>query len=151
MSEDINVTESPDLSGLASNPDAVVTSAELEPVTTSQEATFDGCWWHVHGTGNFKNMVEYTFETGAIPPGLRVSNWPVKERLSPYHHFYQPCNVFVDPDGCLNLKVPGGQNPEQQNGCVYCAEVGTVEQQILYGSVRTLASFSDVPGTCHGK
>ncbi|KAF2218312.1 concanavalin A-like lectin/glucanase domain-containing protein, partial [Elsinoe ampelina] len=40
--------------------------------------------------------------------------------------------------------------PGLVNGEVSSAEVRTVYRDILYGSVRTVAKASSVPGTCHG-
>jgi hypothetical protein len=52
----------------------------------------------------------------------------------------------------LALTVPGGQRPsEQSDWRLSCAQVETVAHNIQYGSVRTKAVFSQVPGTCHGE
>ncbi|EXJ90712.1 hypothetical protein A1O1_03816 [Capronia coronata CBS 617.96] len=68
----------------------------------------------------------------------------------PYNVRYDPNNVAIR-DGVLTLTVPGQQDPDHDpDNAVNCAEVTTVEQNILYASVRTNAIFSQVPGTCHG-
>ena len=72
-----------------------------------------------------------------------------RDTRAPYKRSFKIENVYVQ-NGVLCLKVPGNQRPENGQG-VGCAEVETVEDRIKWASVRTIASFSDVPGTCHGK
>jgi hypothetical protein len=112
--------------------------------------------WNVPGVGHFKKRAVYTFEGGSLPDGLQASNYTVACRSVsggssiPYNEIFDPVNVRLSR-GFLNLTVPGGQTPtEAQNFAVSGAEVTTVEQNILYASVRTNAIFSKVPGTCHG-
>lgn len=106
--------------------------------------------WVVPGTGTFANKSVYTFEGNSLPAGLSASNYNVDDRSggAPYNHVFTSKNVTVS-GGFLNLKVPGGQKPSSKIP-ITSAEVVT-DKKMLYGSVRTNAIFSVVPGTCHGK
>jgi hypothetical protein len=105
--------------------------------------------WVVPGTGTFANKSVYTFEGNSLPAGLSASDYKVDDRSggAPYNHVFTPKNVSVS-GGFLNLKVPGRQKPNATTP-ITSAEV-TTDKQMLYGSVRINAIFSDVPGTCHG-
>ncbi|KAJ9605490.1 hypothetical protein H2200_010147 [Cladophialophora chaetospira] len=113
--------------------------------------------WVVPGVGRFKKRAVYTFEQATLPAGLTKSNYTLKCRTAnrpqdgvPYNEIFKPKNVQLS-NGFLNLIVPGGQKPtKEDNYAISCAEVTTVEQNILYASVRTTAIFSQEPGTCHG-
>ena len=56
-------------------------------------------------------------------------------------------NVAVSSGGYISLTVPGGQvaNP------IMSAEIQTAAKDALYGSIRTVAMASTVPGTTHGE
>ena len=126
-------------------------------VSGSEDVTKDGHAWVVPGVGSFTKRAVYAFEDDTVPAGLNVSDYTVQCREDttpssiPYNERFDPANVSVSR-GFLNLLVPGGQNPTIDNDyAVSCAEVTTKEENILYGSFRTSAIFSDVPGTCAGK
>jgi hypothetical protein len=112
----------------------------------------DGAWV-VPGVGTFQKRAVYTFDGCSLPAGLYKSNYTVQSRRVgqiPYNERFDPANVQLC-NGFLNMTVPGGQQPTQaDNYAIRCAEVTTVDQNILYGSVRTKAIFSQVPGTVHG-
>ena len=106
--------------------------------------------WTVKGVGNFKHSETFTFENGKIPDGLRVSDYRVIKGTAPFDYWNRQQNTYVGEDGFLNLLVPGSQRPENQDNLAYTAEIATVEDQIKYASVRTLAVLSKVPGVCCG-
>jgi hypothetical protein len=117
---------------------------------SSCQPTQNSCGqWVVDGTGTFANKKVFTFEGTSLPAGLTSSKYQVDDQSAgaPYNHCFDPSNVVVS-DGFLNLKVPGGQEPTSDNA-ISCAEI-TTKFKIQYGSVRTNAIFSTVPGTCHG-
>jgi hypothetical protein len=123
----------------------------------NEEVCRDGDAWVVPGVGRFDKRAVYTFEEDELPAGLQKSNYTVQCRDFnppidiPYNERFDPKNVVVS-DGFLNLLVPGGQKPSNcTNFELSCAEVTTKEQNILYGSFRTNAIFSEEPGTCHGR
>lgn len=118
--------------------------------SSSAQPTQNSCGqWVVPGTGTFANKSVFTFTGSSLPAGLSASNYQVDDRSggAPYNHVFKPANVAVS-GGFLNLKVPGGQTPNA-NTAISSAEVVTTTN-LLYGSVRTNAIFSTVPGTCHG-
>ena len=114
--------------------------------------------WVVPDAGTFSNRAVYTFDQDTLPDGLTISDYTVQCREEarrdpiriPYNERFHPKNVQLS-NGFLNLTVPGGQEPtKKSNYAISCAEVTTVEQSILYGSIRTNAILSPEPGTCHG-
>lgn len=112
--------------------------------------------WVVPGVGSFMNQAVYSFKGNTFPDGLRKSNYTIysseatEPHRIPHNIRYDPANVRCQK-GYLNLTVPGAQNPNSSSdNAVNCAEVATVEDDILYASVRTRAIFSKEPGTCHG-
>ena len=98
----------------------------------------------------------YTFHQG-FPEGLQKSNYTLHQRgrgpspVVAFNPHYDPRNVHI-VNGMLALTVPGCQSPGEDSGWrLGCAQVETVAENIQYGSVRTKAIFSQVPGTCHGE
>ncbi|KEQ90567.1 hypothetical protein AUEXF2481DRAFT_9367 [Aureobasidium subglaciale EXF-2481] len=66
--------------------------------------------------------------------------------VSPLARRFDLVNVGLDViKKALTLTVPGGQS----SGPISVAQVATSYSDILYGSVRTVAKISDVPGTTH--
>ncbi|OCT54236.1 glycoside hydrolase family 16 protein [Cladophialophora carrionii] len=116
----------------------------------------DGAWV-VPGVGTFQKRAVYTFDECSLPAGLHKSNYTVQSRRVgygnpqiPYNERFDPANVQLR-NGFLTLTVPGGQQPTQaDNYAIRCAEITTVDQNILYASVRTKAIFCQEPGTIHG-
>ncbi|OAP55906.1 hypothetical protein AYL99_10058 [Fonsecaea erecta] len=140
----------------AGNTIATSSTAQTSIVQNSnarEEVTADGDKWVVPGVGKFTHRALYTFQGHSLPDGLKKSNYSVYCKNAgdiPFNERYDPANVRCSR-GLLRLTVPGGQKPSKQTGyAVSCAEVTTVEENILYGSFRTTAVFSTEPGTCHG-
>ena len=104
-----------------------------------------GCHYIVPSTGSFTHKEIFDFETlNTLPEELHADQYdisPANDRA----YGYNKQNVVVTPK-TLHLRVPGGQE-----GMIYNAQMCTTVQDILYGSVRTWAKISDVPGVCHGK
>lgn len=116
--------------------------------------------YNVDGVGMFTSHAVYTFADNVWPPdGLRASdNEAIRDQNhgAPYNHIFLSSNVFV-ADGYLQIKVPGSQtpstaqnNPITAQNSISAGEVSTTDAGILYGSVRTTATFSTVPGTVQG-
>lgn len=101
--------------------------------------------WVVHSAGSFTHSQTFDFSTLTSFPtnDLVISTYPIGS--SPYTQLYTTANVAVS-SGSLQLKVPGGQTASPILG----AEVSTHDDDILYGSVRTMIKASTVAGTCHG-
>ncbi|CAH0041124.1 unnamed protein product [Clonostachys rhizophaga] len=105
----------------------------------SAEPTFDNGVYVVSDTAQFSNHKQFTFEGSSLPDGLYAADWGIDENWSVNRE-----NVAVK-DGYLVLTVPGGQSKPYKS-----AEVDTTVGNILYGSVRTVAIFSQTPGVCNG-
>ena len=121
------------------------------------DVTWDVDAWVVSGAGRFTNRAVYTFNGDTLPAGLTKSGYTVQCRevtppsRIPHNKVFDSANVQLS-GGFLNLVVPGGQQPSSDNNhAVNSAEIVTAEQNILHGSVRTTAIFSEEPGTCHGQ
>ena len=99
----------------------------------------------VDGAGSFTHSQTFDFSALASFPtnDLVISTYPIGS--SPYTQLYTTSNVAVTSES-LQLKVPGGQTASPILG----AEISTHDDDILYGSVRTILKASTVPGTCHG-
>lgn len=142
---------------VASTTNASIASKSPAPTSTdNSDVTQIGNAWSVDGVGIFDHRAVYTFHHG-FPEGLQKSNYTLHQRgrgSSPVVAFnpqYDPRNVHI-VNGMLALTVPGRQKPSQNSGWrLGCAQVETVADNIQYGSVRTKAIFSQVPGTCHGE
>lgn len=87
----------------------------------------------------------FTFTGSTLPAGLYASNYKVGRSGAPLAHKFDPANVKVR-NGFLELIVPGGQKGKST---ISSAEVETTFTT-LYGSVRTWAILTEVPGVCNG-
>ncbi|KAK5314622.1 hypothetical protein LTR93_010346 [Exophiala xenobiotica] len=140
----------------SSTANASIASKSTTPASTDiSDVTQVGNVWLVDGVGTFDHRALYTFQNG-FPEGLEKSNYTLNQRgpgpnpAVPFSPHYEPRNVHIY-EGMLALTVPGGQRPsEPSDWRLSCAQVETVAHNIQYGSVRTKAMFSQVPGTCHG-
>ena len=118
-------------------------SSSLPPSTSSAgtSPTKEGCVWVVDGSGSFTQSLTIDFSVlNALPSTLKNSTDPIGS--TPFTQLYTTGNIAVQ-DGTMQLKVPGGQTASPILG----AEVYTVEENIRYGSVRTMMQVSTVPGT----
>ena len=106
-----------------------------------------GCVWVVPEAGHFTHHQKFDFSgMTTLPPGLNFEGDFIGAGVARFSQQYTSENIVV-AGGNLQLKVPGGQSSSPITG----AQVLTSDQDILYGSVRTVAMVSSVPGTCHGK
>lgn len=117
-----------------------------------RDVHYDGKYWVVANVGKFRKKAAFTFHVDVLPDGLETSYYTVNDKhfaAAPFNRQFRLENVNVE-DGVLQLTVPGGQTPLlMHNDIIRCAEVVTTEEKILHASVRTKATFSTVPGTCH--
>jgi Glycosyl hydrolases family 16 len=120
------------------------TRSSAAPTSSSTQPFKAGCLWNVPGVGSFTEMSNFKFEGTALPAGLQTNVYPVNDN-APFTHSFTASNAYVD-DSFLNLRVLG----KQTQSPIKCGEVQTTFKDIQYASVRTLAIFSDVPGTCAG-
>ncbi|TBU37975.1 concanavalin A-like lectin/glucanase [Dichomitus squalens] len=74
------------------------------------------------------------------------TSYPSDPTADPFPHTFVTDNVDIQ-DGYLTLKVSG---PTAQGASVLSAEVGTYDSNILYGTFKTVAIASPVPGVVHG-
>ncbi|KAF2837084.1 glycoside hydrolase family 16 protein [Patellaria atrata CBS 101060] len=113
-------------------------------------AAGQGCF-NVPDVGLFKHHDTFTFTGSSVPDGIYVSDGElVRDTQQPgtgatFDHIFNARNVRVR-NGFLELVVPGRQTTSPLES----GQVGTWADDMLYLSARTTATFSSVPGTCHG-
>ena len=131
------------LSGLAAS------AAVLHPqrITTSPAAIQNGAYYDVAGVGKFNTHLSVDFtNVTSLPSSLRADTYEVGGGAMPYSHLFEKHNVVVNKGDSLSLLIPGGQHQNPLS----TAQIVTAYDDILYGSVRTVAKASAVPGSCHG-
>ena len=100
----------------------------------------------VDGAASFTHQQTFDFsEITSLPSGLAISTDSISAGSAPFSQLYTAANIALT-GGTLQLKVPGGQRVSPILG----AELATMDKDILYGSVRTMAQISNVAGTTHG-
>lgn len=114
---------------------------------TSSAATWDGCQYQVKGVGNFNTHLSVDFtKISKLPSTLQVSTNTIGAGpYAPYARRFDASNIKLGTDG-LTMLVPGGQKKSP----ISSAQLITTWDDILHGSVRTVAIASNVPGTVHG-
>ncbi|KEQ74942.1 concanavalin A-like lectin/glucanase [Aureobasidium namibiae CBS 147.97] len=130
----------------------------LEKRYTSSAAgslTKGGCYYKVPNVGLFTTKFNYAWDnyftllsTGiGIVEDLVSSIYTVEAGNSPLSRRFDLVNIGISLlDPSMTLTVPGGQ----KQGPISSAQFTTAYDDILYGSVRTVAKISSVPGTTHG-
>ena len=130
----------------------------LEKRYTSSAAgslTKGGCYYKVPNVGLFTTRFNYAWDnyftllsTGiGIVEDLVSSIYTVEAGNSPLPRRFDLVNIGISLlDPSMTLTVPGGQ----KKGPISSAQFTTAYDDILYGSVRTVAKISSVPGTTHG-
>lgn len=114
-----------------------------------------GCYYSVPNVGLFTTRMSYSWNnaftlasTGVgVVQDLVSSIYTVGAGNSPLPRRFDLVNIgtsLLDPS--LTLTVPGGQT----KGPISSAQITTAYDDIMYGSVRTVAKISSVPGTTHG-
>lgn len=112
----------------------------------SSPAAKEGCLWTVDGVGSFTHTLTLDFSAlNALPSDvLNISTDTINSTdTDTGPRQFTTSNVAVK-DGALQLTVPGGQTISSP---ITGAEVYTLEESILYGSVRTMMEVSSVSGT----
>lgn len=131
----------------------VLVQLSLALPTPDRNLTPRSCERCVEGLGEFQKHVTYKFTGTTLPEGLHASDAQLihdQNNGAPYNHRFEASNVVVK-DGFLQIKVPGGQTPATRpDSAIFAGEVFTSDSNILYGSIRTNAIMSTVPGTCQG-
>lgn len=114
-----------------------------------------GCYYSVPNVGLFTTRMTYSWDnaftlaaTGVgVVQDLVSSLYTVGAGNSPLPRRFDLVNIGVSLlDPSITLTVPGGQT----KGPISSAQITTAYDDILYGSVRTVAKISSVPGTTHG-
>jgi hypothetical protein len=113
------------------------------------------CYYTVPSVGLFTTKMSYQWDnafslatTGVgLVSDLVSSIYTVGAGNSPLPRRFDLVNIGVSLlDPSLTLTVPGGQT----KGPISSAQITSAYDDILYGSVRTVAKVSSVPGTTHG-
>lgn len=134
----------------------IATCGSAAALTQSPAASYSAstCLYTVSGLGSFTNTLSYDWGTGGLTSGLfnglSASTYTVANNNALYARRFDLTNVGFDPSffttTALTLTVPGAQS----SGPISVAQITTSYSDILYGSVRTVAKVSSVPGTTHG-
>ncbi|THZ45929.1 concanavalin A-like lectin/glucanase [Aureobasidium pullulans] len=112
-------------------------------VTTSPAAPFDGCLYQVSKVGAFNSRIAVT-NWSKFPFTLKATD----RTGGPARVRWNPANVGVDAnDGSLTLTVPGGQATCSDDSPCGSAQITTAYDDIMYGSMRTVAKTPNVWGT----
>lgn len=111
--------------------------------TASAAAPFDGCLYQVSNLGAFNSRIAVT-DWSKFPFTLRATD----RTGGPARVRWNPSNVGVDStDGSLTLTVPGGQAVCSDDSPCGSAQITTAYDDVLYGSMRTIAKTPHVWGT----
>lgn len=143
------------ISALAAVSNADQSLEKRYTASTAGSLTKGGCYYSVPNVGLFTTRMSYSWDnaltlatTGlGVVQDLVSSIYTVGAGNSPLPRRFDLVNIglsILDPS--ITLTVPGGQS----KGPVSSAQITTAYDDILYGSVRTVAKISSVPGTTHG-
>lgn len=134
-------------------------AASANALTQSAAATQNSktCMYTVPGVGSFSTNLNFDLSSGTVLPSLGsdlvASTYTVANNYAPYARRFDMTNIGYASGGllglmsnALTLTVPGAQT----SGPISSAQLTTDYNDILYGSVRTVAKVSSVPGTTHG-
>jgi hypothetical protein len=123
---------------------AVLTNASpLEKRYTSPTTPFDGCLYRVPKVGNFTSHIAVS-SWKTLPSTLKATD----RNGGPYGVHWMPSLVGVDAtDGSLTLTVPGGQQSCTEANPCGSAQITTAANDVMYGSMRTVAKTPNVWGT----
>ncbi|PSK56699.1 Beta-glucanase [Elsinoe australis] len=114
---------------------------------TSPPATWTGKGYNVAGVGTFNSFFQIDFsKLSDFPSSLDISTNTVGAGNSPYARTFSKSNIRMNRGDSVSLLV----QPKVIDGSIPSGEFSTGIDDILYGSVRTVAKASNVSGTCHG-
>nr|VWO96145.1 Peptide synthetase [Ganoderma boninense] len=117
--------------------------AALIPLATAKTLTVDFSTFASSGL----TVAEFLDQNSLYRSAYQVdTKYPGDPTADPFPHIFETDNVDIQ-NGYLTLKVSGGT---PQGSAVPSAEVGTYDSNILYGTFKTVAIASPVPGVCHG-
>ncbi|RPD59133.1 concanavalin A-like lectin/glucanase [Lentinus tigrinus ALCF2SS1-7] len=77
---------------------------------------------------------------------LAIATYTVNKSVDACGRAFRKDNIDIQ-DGYLTMKVAGGTPP---GGNVPSAGIRTMDKNILYGTFKTTAITSPIPGVCHG-
>ena len=102
--------------------------------------------YEIPGVGTFNTLLSVDFrETNALPDDMRIDTYTVAAGYQPYARQFMTENIVFNGDS-MSMFVPGGQDSTP----ISSAQISTVYNDVLYGSVRTVAKASTSAGTVHG-
>ncbi|KAI4719518.1 concanavalin A-like lectin/glucanase [Aureobasidium sp. EXF-10727] len=123
--------------------------------STAGSLTNGGCYYKVPNVGLFTTRMNYAWDNPftlvaqgvGLVEDLVSSLYTVSAGNSPLPRRFDLVNIGISLlDPSITLTVPG----RQTKGPISSAQITTAYDDILYGSVRTVAKISNVPGTTHG-
>jgi len=103
--------------------------------------------YDIPGVGTFNTLLHADFtQLSSLPEALQIGTSTVAASGSPYARQFRQDNVFINNGSSISLVVPGRQTASP----ISSARISTIYEDILYGSVRTVAKVAPTPGSCHG-
>ncbi|PNS15492.1 Beta-glucanase [Sphaceloma murrayae] len=113
----------------------------------SPPAKWTGKGYNIAGVGTFNTFFEVDFsKLTAFPSSLDISTNTVAAGRAPYARTFKKSNIQLNQGESVSLLV----QPVIEDGSIPSGEFSTNVDDILYGSVRTVARASASSGTCHG-
>lgn len=111
----------------------------------SRRAT-ESCY-DVEDVGVFNSYfsIDFTAES-SLPSPLVASTYTVGAGTAPYARQFNVSNIIATSGQPLQMLVPGGQSASP----IESAQMTTSYDDVLYGSIRTVAKASNIAGTVHG-
>lgn len=125
------------------------TSANALTKSLAATENYSTCMYTVPNVGTFTTALSFDLSSGTTLPSLggdiAASTYTVAANNAPYSRRFDLTNIGYTSN-TLILTVPGGQT----TGPISSAQIVTTYNDILYGSVRTVAKISPIAGTTHG-
>ena len=112
------------------------------------ETAAGSCSYRLNGVGTFNThfAVDFT-KTNTLPSELSIDTYTVGAGYSPYSRHFCKENIVFNHGDSISLLIPG----KQTTSPIRSAELRTSYEDILYGSVRTVAKASLAAGGVHGE
>ena len=103
--------------------------------------------YSVSNVGSFNTHLSIDFTTlSSLPSSLEASTYTVGAGTAPYARQFSTSNIIPQVGQPLQMLVPGGQTTSP----IQSAQMTTSYDDVLYGSIRTVAKASSVAGAIHG-
>lgn len=101
----------------------------------------------VENVGTFNSHFSLKFASfSSLPSPLVASTKTIGAGTAPHSRQFNASNIITTTGQPLRMLVPGAQHTSP----IQCAEMTTSYNDVLYGSIRTVARASNISGVVHG-